>query len=279
MAKREYIHNDIYNERALSEKILAFEFDVHAHTVKSKFELHEQYESSVYSHDCLTKEAEIALFHQMNCAKYLKSLNPTIRQCETDKTITELDEIVVKSRNTLLLHNLRLIPFVIGHYELPEINSDLAISEGSIILLKAIDAYNIGHSNGNGGTIKFSTYATCALYRELFSLRNQLYRDNCSLNDHHSLEPDSEFFSYSKSDFDTLTEEDEERLDIIIPLLFKLPENEFEVLVRRYGLYGNKVHSLTELGEIYNCSYEAIRKRQIRAIRFLTIEYNKQIIS
>ena len=48
-----------------------------------------------------------------------------------------------------------------------------------------------------------------------------------------------------------------------------LPEREQKIIILRYGLFGERVHTLIEIGVIFDISRERIRQIEAKAIRRL----------
>lgn len=57
--------------------------------------------------------------------------------------------------------------------------------------------------------------------------------------------------------------------DQIKKMIGKLPEREAEILRLRFGLDGNKIHTLEEIGQMYNLTRERIRQIEAKALRKL----------
>ena len=94
--------------------------------------------------------------------------------------------------------------------------------------------------------------------------------NNLSLNSYVNEEKDTEFGDYLISS-ESLTEErliEKEKKDRIIRLLDEcyLTEKEKNVIILRYGFFGNKIYTLEEIAKMYGNSRERIRQIEAKAL-------------
>lgn len=176
----------------------------------------------------------------------------------------------LSAREKLIEHNLRLVAHVIKkYYALTSEREDL-ISIGTIGLIKGIDTFN--HKKGT----RLATYAAKCIENEiLMHLRNG--KKNVavmSMND--PIEFDSEGNPLTLSDVlyvdntiveDIARNESEKRLYSLINEIDDLREK--EILIRRYGLFGQKEETQKEISESLGISRSYVSRIEKKVIEDL----------
>jgi len=143
-------------------------------------------------------------------------------------------------RDKLIEHNLRLVVFLSKKYENTGTDLEDLVSIGTIGLIKGVNTYK---ANKN---IKLATYASRCIDNEIlmFLRKNKKRRGEVSFED--SLSYDSEGNELhledilgTESDIVTKPLEDEIDKKTLYEEISKLNDRDKEIMILRYGLYGN----------------------------------------
>jgi RNA polymerase primary sigma factor len=76
------------------------------------------------------------------------------------------------------------------------------------------------------------------------------------IEDEHSISPEANIISNDNK-------------NIILSVLNTLSDQEKDVIILRFGLSGNRPHTLDEIGELYDVTKERIRQIEAKALRKL----------
>ena len=180
------------------------------------------------------------------------------------------------ARNKLIEHNLRLVAHIVKKYESKNISQDDLISIGTIGLIKGIDSYNKERG------VKLTTYAAkCAENEILMYFRsNKKYNNNVSLNDVIAHDKDGaditliDVLEENKESIDE-TIEKKDNITFLIKYLNVLNNREFEIIKKRYGLYGEKEQTQKEIADNMNISRSYVSRIEKRALIKMLREFIK----
>ena len=180
------------------------------------------------------------------------------------------------ARNKLIEHNLRLVAHIVKKYESKNISQDDLISIGTIGLIKGIDSYNKERG------VKLTTYA--AKYAEneilMYFRSNKKYNNNVSLNDVIAHDKDGaditliDVLEENKESIDE-TIEKKDNINFLIKYLSVLNNREFEIIKKRYGLYGEKEQTQKEIADNMNISRSYVSRIEKRALIKMLREFIK----
>lgn len=163
-------------------------------------------------------------------------------------------------RETIILHNLRLVLYVVYKYIRNKNDLEEFFSIGLIGLIKAVDTYDISKN------VEFSSYANCCIQNEfhMFFRKNQKNIKEAISLDAPLLDGASDAsLSDFLIDFDSDTTEIYEKKETIQELLKivnQLPDKEKEIIYLHFGLYGNKEYNQREIAKKLNISYSYVSK-------------------
>lgn len=163
-------------------------------------------------------------------------------------------------RETIILHNLRLVLYVVYKYIRNKNDLDEFFSVGLIGLIKAVDTYDISKN------VEFSSYANCCIQNEfhLFFRKNQKNIKEAISLDAPLLNGESDAsLSDFIIDFSSDTNEIYERKETIQEIrkiVAQLPDKEKEIIYLYFGFYGNKEYSQREIAKKLNISYSYVSK-------------------
>jgi len=177
------------------------------------------------------------------------------------------------ARNKLIEHNLRLVVFLSKKYENTGVDLEDLVSIGTIGLIKGVNTYKLDKN------IKLATYASRCIDNEIlmFLRKNKRRRSEVSFED--SLSYDSEGNELHLEDIlgtadDIVTRPLEEEIEkkILYQELTKLNQRDKEIMIMRYGLYGNKEMTQKEVAETLGISQSYISRIEKKVINKLKIQ-------
>ena len=174
------------------------------------------------------------------------------------------------ARETLILHNLRLVSHIVRKYYSTAKNQEDLVSIGSIGLVKAVDSFD--HKNG----ARFATYAARCIQNEiLMYFRSQKKLNNeVSINDTIDVDRDGNPLTY----IDVICAEDDsdEQIDRMIQsrkavrlVETALDDRERKIITMRYGLYGRKPLTQREVAEKLKISRSYVSRIEKSALEKL----------
>ncbi|MBQ8409150.1 MAG: RNA polymerase sporulation sigma factor SigK [Clostridia bacterium] len=144
-----------------------------------------------------------------------------------------------EARQTLILHNLRLVAHIVRKYYSASKDQDDLVSIGTIGLVKAVDTFNVDMG------ARFATYAAKCIQNEiLMSFRAQKkHSSEVSINETIDVDRDGNPLSYMdviSSDEDLPEEVDRKIMSARALHCVKsaLTERERQIIILRYGLFG-----------------------------------------
>ena len=224
------------------------------------------------------------IFKSSKLCMYINSNNilpPPLEEKEELELLIKCKEGDIEARNTLIVHNLRLVVFIAKKFESTKINIEDLISIGSMGLIKAVQTFKMEKN------IKLATYASRCIENEiLMHLRKtQKSRQDISLDE--VLNIDSEgnemvladiLCSTDDQALDEMTKkEDEKKLLLAIDSLTK---KEREIISMRYGLFGMEEMTQKEVADFMGISQSYIsrlEKKIIDKIRHFVLEEIKLV--
>ena len=177
------------------------------------------------------------------------------------------DEI---ARSKLIEHNLRLVVFLSKKYENTGVDLEDLVSIGTIGLIKGINTYK---SDKN---IKLATYASRCIDNEIlmFLRKNKKRRSEVSFED--SLSYDSEGNELHLEDIlgtesNIVTQELENETDKkeLYLEIEKLNSRDKQIMILRYGLYGNEEMTQKEVANLLGISQSYISRIEKKVIKRL----------
>ena len=179
-------------------------------------------------------------------------------------------EIGEEARQTLILHNLRLVAHIVRKYYSTVKNQEDLVSIGTIGLVKAVDTFNV-----DNGT-RFATYAAKCIQNEiLMNFRSQKkHSSEISINETIDVDRDGNPLSY----MDVISSEedmaDEVERSILSEKALKyiktaLSQRERQIIVMRYGLFGVKELTQREIADKLGISRSYVSRIEKSALEKL----------
>lgn len=211
----------------------------------------------------------LSKFNKNECL-YIHSSNALPAPLDSDKE-KELLELVeagdLEARNTLIVHNLRLVVFIAKKFESTKINIEDLVSIGSMGLIKAVGTFKLDKN------IKLATYASRCIENEIlmYLRKTQKQRQVVSLDEVLSIDQEgNEMMLFdvlgdnAPSSLSKLLEcEDTENL---YKALNKLKKREREIIVLRFGLEGSVELTQKEVADKLGISQSYISRLEKRII-------------
>ena len=174
------------------------------------------------------------------------------------------------ARAKLIEHNLRLVVFLAKKYENTKVDLEDLVSIGTIGLIKGVNTYKLDKN------IKLATYASRFIDNEIlmFLRKNKKRKGEVSFED--SLSYDSEgnelhLEDILGTDADIVTKglEDETDKKMLYEEINSLNDRDKQIIVLRYGLYGNDELTQKEVANLLGISQSYISRIEKKVIKRL----------
>ncbi len=174
------------------------------------------------------------------------------------------------ARQLLILHNLRLVSHIVRKYYGTAKNQEDLVSIGSIGLIKAVDSFNVQKG------ARFATYAAKCIQNEiLMFFRSQKKLNNeISINETIDVDRDGNPLTYIDviSSDDTVAEDLDRKMQtekMMRMLNTVLCERERQIIVMRYGLFGQKSRTQRETADLLGISRSYVSRIEKSALKKL----------
>ena len=214
---------------------------------------------------------------------YINSNNilppPLDEEAEMDLLIRSKDGDM-EARNTLIVHNLRLVVYIAKKFESTKINIEDLISIGSMGLIKGVQTFKIEKN------IKLATYASRCIENEILMYLRKTHKIRQEVSLDEVLNVDSEGNEMVLADI--LAAVDDQALDImtkdedrkeIYQALSNLPKREQEIIIMRFGLYDQEPLTQKEVADLLGISQSYISRLEKRIIDKMRHEIeNKAVV-
>ena len=210
------------------------------------------------------------IFKRHDKCFYMNSTNILPPPLDEEKETEMLIKVAAKdleARNTLIIHNLRLVVFIAKKFESTKIPLDDLVSIGTLGLIKGIETFKIDKN------IKLATYASRCIENEIlmYLRKTQKSRQEYSLDEVLSI--DSEGNEMVLSDIIGSNEPlaltkitEEEDIKNLYYAIDKLSKREKEIIILRYGLYGVTALTQKEVADKMGISQSYISRLEKRII-------------
>lgn len=222
----------------------------------------------------------ILKFHKRSCY-YINSSNilpPPLEENLERELLIKCSNGDLEARNTLIIHNLRLVVYIAKKFESTKINIEDLISIGSMGLIKGVQTFKLEKN------IKLATYASRCIENEILMYLRKTHRIRQEVSLDEVLSIDSEGNEMVLADI--LSSEEELALDTITKkedtnnlyqALEKLKPREKEIIVLRYGLFGNEAMTQKEVADLLKISQSYISRLEKRIIDRMRQELSTKV--
>jgi len=210
------------------------------------------------------------LFKKNKTYLYINSNNilpPPLEEEEETKLLLKCKDGDLEARNTLIVHNLRLVVFIAKKFESTRINIEDLISIGSMGLIKGVQTFKMEKN------IKLATYASRCIENEIlmYLRKTQKSRNEYSLDEVLSVDNEGNEMILSdvlgSDELPTLSKLVlEEDIDNLYYALNKLNEREKEIMIMRFGLFDHEVMTQKEVADALGISQSYISRLEKRII-------------
>ena len=210
------------------------------------------------------------IFKKDNCCLYINSNNilpPPLEEEEETQLLIKCKNGDLEARNTLIVHNLRLVVFIAKKFESTKINLEDLISIGSMGLIKGVQTFKMEKN------IKLATYASRCIENEIlmYLRKTQRSRNEYSLDEVLSVDNEGNEMVLAdilgSDELPTLTKlVNEEDINNLYYALNKLNDREKEIMIMRFGLYDHEVMTQKEVADALGISQSYISRLEKRII-------------
>lgn len=174
------------------------------------------------------------------------------------------------ARAKLIEHNLRLVVFLSKKYENTGIDLEDLVSIGTIGLIKGVNTYKLDKN------IKLATYASRCIDNEIlmYLRKNKKRKTEISFEDSLSYDGEGnelhlEDVLGTESDIVTKGLEEETEKKLLYQEISKLKGRDKEIMILRYGLFGQKEKTQKEVASMLNISQSYISRIEKKVIKQL----------
>ena len=209
-------------------------------------------------------------FHLILGINSPQSFPPPLSAEEEVRYFQQLQKGDSKARETLILHNLRLVSHIVRKYYASAKNQEDLVSIGTIGLVKAVDTFQLSCG------AKFATYAARCIQNEiLMHFRSQKkHASEISLNETIDVDRDGNPLTYIDviSCDESLCTEVERKLTSDRALHYVntvLTARERQIILLRYGLAGKRPMTQREIAQILKISRSYVSRIEKGAIEKL----------
>ena len=175
-----------------------------------------------------------------------------------------------QARETLIVHNLRLVVYIARKFESTGIGVEDLISIGTIGLIKAVNTFCPERG------IKLATYASRCIENEIlmFLRKNQPQKNEVSIDEPLNIDWDGNELLLSDvlgTESDSIGKEIEREAErhLLLQAVNQLDDRDREIMQLRFGLLGGTEHTQKEVADRIGISQSYISRLEKRIIKRL----------
>ena len=200
-----------------------------------------------------------------------ETLPPPLSQEDENRLLSEDSE---ESRNTLIVHNLRLVVYIARKFDNVSVGIEDLISIGTIGLIKAVNTFCADRN------IKLATYASRCIENEIlmYLRKSSNQKNEISIDEPLNVDWDgnelllSDILGSEGDEVGRDVESEDERFQLI-RFVSGLPLRERQIMEMRFGMNGYEEYTQSEVAETLGISQSYISRLEKRII----IKLKKQI--
>lgn len=205
-----------------------------------------------------------------------ETLPPPLTKEQESIVFLKLERNEPEARDTLVVHNLRLVVYIAKKFESTGIGIEDLISIGTIGLIKAVNTFVPSRN------IKLATYASRCIENEIlmFLRKSTLTKNDISIDEPLNVDWDGNELLLSDllgTDSDTVNKELETEVErqLLISCVNKLNPREKQIMEMRFGLNGEEEKTQKEVADCIGISQSYISRLEKRIIKRLKMEFEK----
>ena len=213
------------------------------------------------------------LLHYINGPE---TLPPPLSKEEERIVFTKLEQNEPTARDTLVVHNLRLVVYIAKKFESTGIGIEDLISIGTIGLIKAVNTF-VPSKN-----IKLATYASRCIENEIlmYLRKSSLSKNDVSIDEPLNVDWDGNELLLSDllgTDSDTVNRDLECEVErgLLLDCVHKLAPRERLIMEMRFGLNGGDEKTQKEVADAIGISQSYISRLEKRIIKRLKADFEK----
>ena len=184
-----------------------------------------------------------------------------------------------KSKEKLIVHNLRLVVYIARKFDSAPTAIEDLISIGTIGLIKAVNTFSPEKN------IKLATYASRCIENEIlmFLRKTSQHKNDISIDEPLNIDWDGNELLLSDilgTDEDTVNSgiEDDAEKQVLLETVRSLPERERIIMEMRFGLKTGRELTQKEVADIIGISQSYISRLEKKIIKKLKKELDKQML-
>lgn len=231
------------------------------------------------------KEFFFNLFHKKNLLNvenivcYIcgnEAFKPPLDVEEEERLLTLKEQGDLSATEKLIEHNLRLVAYIAKKFEGCKIEMEDLISIGAVGLIKAVRTFKLDKN------IRLATYASRCIENEILmqlrktaKLRNDISLDNPLSEDSDGNELVLGDIIPSGEDIVEVAVDKPADNDLLHKFINNLNAREREIMILRYGLFGNEELTQREVAEKLGISQSYISRLEKRILGEMKVELQK----
>ncbi|MCL2070973.1 MAG: RNA polymerase sporulation sigma factor SigE [Oscillospiraceae bacterium] len=199
-----------------------------------------------------------------------ESLPPPLTKEEEETAFAMLVTDFQAARETLIVHNLRLVVYIAKKFESTGIGIEDLISIGTIGLIKAVNTFSPDKN------IKLATYASRCIENEIlmYLRKSNQYKYEISIDEPLNIDWDGNELLLSdvlgtENDVVNINIENEVERKLLLTAIASLNPRERQIMEMRYGLNDNKERTQKEVADEIGISQSYISRLEKRIIKRL----------
>jgi RNA polymerase sporulation-specific sigma factor len=202
-----------------------------------------------------------------------ESLPPPLSKEEEETAFALLETDFHAARETLIVHNLRLVVYIAKKFESTGIGIEDLISIGTIGLIKAVNTFSPGKN------IKLATYASRCIENEIlmYLRKTNQYKYEISIDEPLNIDWDGNELLLSdvlgtENDVVNWGIENQVERNLLLDAIASLNPRERQIMEMRYGLNNHKEKTQKQVADEIGISQSYISRLEKRIIKRLRKE-------
>lgn len=204
------------------------------------------------------------------------TLPPPLTKEEEAQAFSQLEKNSQQAKETLIVHNLRLVVYIAKKFESSGVGVEDLISIGTIGLIKAVNTFRPDRN------IKLATYASRCIENEIlmFLRKTSQRRNEISIDEPLNIDWDGNELLLSDilgTDEDVVNRgiESEAEKDMLREAVDSLGGREKQIMQMRFGLLDGKEKTQKEVADLIGISQSYISRLEKKIIKRLKTELEK----